>query len=168
MPYRDPTYWAGTDPAGPPQETFGGTIVAGSTDEALTRFMEARDAAMAPLLDAPGLAALYTEDAIMLHPLYGLPMAVVTGRAALEEHFRRIGEVMLSMVHVETNRTVEGRRAVWEGLIEGVQAGGSRRRLSIPAVFSLEFDDNDLVRRQTSYYSIDEARRQLAHFELRR
>lgn len=150
---------------GPAQETSGTDIIGHSTGDALTAFIEAKNAAMTPLLDPQGMSALYSEEAVLLHPLDGLPHTRVEGRRALDAHFSRIGEVMLSLVLIEECRTVEGRRAVWEGSISGVQAG-TKKQLRIPAVFSLEFDDHDLVSFQRSYYSIDEAMRQIPDLKL--
>lgn len=154
-----------TSPALPAQEDFGGMIVGTHTNDALTHYIEARNAAMAPLLDVHGMAALYREDAVLVHPLDGMPESRIVGRRAIEIYFGRIATIMRSMTLVETRRTVTGRRAVWEGRVEGAQAG-TRLRLGIPVVLSLDFDEDDLVAFHHGYYSVDEARRQLGDFKL--
>ena len=151
-------------PVGLEQETFGGHIVGGSTHDTLTNYMEAKNAAMTPLLDAPGIAALYSENATLIMPLEGQGDIEVVGRPAIEAYFADIGKAMLSLSYIEHRRTVEGRHAVWEGLMNGIQAA-TKNRMEVPVVFSIDFDDTDLVCHLRAFFNIDEARRQLPEIE---
>jgi hypothetical protein len=147
------------------QEVFGGHIVGGSTSDALTEYMAATNAAMTPLLDAPGIAALYSERATLVMPLDGQSETEIVGRDAIEAYFARLGEAMLSLTYIEHCRTIKGRHAVWEGTVKGVQAG-TRHHLEIPAALSIQFDEADLVSSLRAIFNIAEAKRQLPDIDL--
>ncbi len=65
------------EPAGLPQEAFGADIIDSCTNTALDHFIEAKNAGMGPILNAPGLAMLYAEDAI-LETEYPTPEGTLT------------------------------------------------------------------------------------------
>ncbi|SDL22326.1 hypothetical protein [Aliiruegeria lutimaris] len=152
--YRD-------EPTGLPQETSGATVVEGDLDTALDHFFEAKNAAMGPLLNIPGLAMLYAENAtidckypdphdksVMLH-------RKVEGLAEIQRFFEEQAEMIRYIVHIEKERSVSGRTAVWKGKMAGID-GPTREAIRYDATFELEFDEDDHVLRHCSRITVEE------------
>ncbi len=121
-----------------------------------------RDEAMALLVlredafrraDAPGLAATYTEDAVMLSPMFG----TVTGRAAIEASHRRLFTVFKDMVIKTDPLIFEADRGAqsWVGHAThtsemfGVPASG--RPFEIRGAFVFEFRDGLIAHERRLY-----------------
>ena len=133
-----------------PQESFGADVVESCTNLALDRFFDAKNAFMAPLLNAPGLVTLYADEAeieleVPAEP--GMERRICRGSAQIEALFEEFAEVMLSTTVVEISRKVTGRAAFWSGLVQGVHRE-RREPVKLDALFRLEFDEHDHVTRQ--------------------
>ncbi len=135
-----------------PQESFGADIVESCTDLALDRFFEAKNAFMAPLLNAPGIVMLYSDDAEITLELPvepGMERRKFVGSAEIQVLFEELAEIMISITAIEGARKVTGRKAFWSGIIRGVHRA-RREPVKLDALFRLEFDEHDLVIRQWS------------------
>jgi steroid delta-isomerase-like uncharacterized protein len=103
--------------------------------------------------DATGLAATYTEDAVMLSPMFG----TVTGRAAIEASHRRLFQVFKDMVIKTDPVIIEGDRAAqsWVGQAThssemfGVPPSG--RPFEIRGAFVFEFRDGLIAHERRLY-----------------
>ena len=152
--YRD-------EPIGLPQETSGATVVEGCTHTALDHFFESKNAAMGPFLNIPGLAMLYAEDAVidcrfpdpqdksvMLH-------RKVEGLAEIQRFFEEQAEMIRYIVHIEKERSVSGRTAIWKGKMAGID-GSTRDPIRYDATFKIEFDELDHVVSHQSRITLEE------------
>ena len=138
------------EPKGPPQEESGAGIVDRCTETAIDMFFEAKNAGMGPLLNAPGIAMLYAEDALLeveLPPGRGQTKQSFRGKVAIQAFFEELTELMVSIQLTERERSVSGRKAIWSGEVNGVH-GQSRKPTRLDGVFHLEFDEDDLVKYQ--------------------
>ena len=152
--YRD-------EPRGLPQETSGATVVGSCTDTALDHCFEAKNAAMGPILNLPGLAMLYAEDAL-IECSFPDPRDFnvrvhrkVQGLNEIQRFFEEQSEFIRYVVHSEKSRSVSGRTAIWEGVMSGID-GLSRDPVRYKAVFELEFDENDHVSRHSCKITLAE------------
>lgn len=152
--YRD-------EPIGLPQETSGAAVVESCINTALDHFFEAKNAAMGPLLNIPGLAMLYAEDAtidcmfsdpnddgVMLH-------RKARGLAEIQRFFEEQAEMIRYIVHIEKERSISGRTVVWKGKMAGID-GATRFPIRYDAVFELEFDEDDRVRSHVGRVTLEE------------
>lgn len=137
------------EPVGHPQEIFGAHVVENCTHTALDHFFEAKNAAMGPTLNAPGIASHFADDAVMetVAPSSSdgsIVQRTYRGKAEIQRFFEDIAEWMMAITTIEKDRTVSGRKATWTGTISGILTE-SRERAELDATFRLEFDEHDHV-----------------------
>lgn len=141
------------EPIGMPQEEYGAEVVDTCTHTALDQFIETMNASMAPLLNVPGLAMLYVPGAFVEIGFPGCDgrqhERVLHGLPEIEAFFESLSKVLISIEHVEADRCVRGRLALWSGTVHAVEAV-SRDRIQLNALHRLEFDEADRVVRQRS------------------
>ena len=133
------------------------------TDAMLTNYITALNANMPPKLDPAAIAGLFAEDAVQ-HHAYGRPLSSTnepdTGREAIEAFFAGFDAHFSDWTHVETRRTIQGSRAVWEGVAQGTHKE-TGKPVEVPIVFSMEFDESGLVKETLAYVNGGYIARQL-------
>lgn len=128
------------------------TAKAQDTDAMLTAWVDALNANMPPNLNAAAIAELFSEDALQ-HHVMGAPPGIadpLAGRAAQEEFFAGFDQRWSDWTHNESRRTVQGNHAVWEGTAQGTHKE-SGKSVSIPIVFSMDFDQDGKVKEVFTY-----------------
>lgn len=131
---------------------LAGTAKAQDTDAMLTAWMEAMNANMPPNLDAAAIAELFAEDALQHHVMGAPPGTAdpLAGRDAQEQFFAGFDKRWSDWTHIETRRTVQGVHAVWEGTAQGTHKD-SKKTVSIPIIFSIEFDAEGKIKEVFTY-----------------
>lgn len=134
------------------------------TDAMLTSYITALNAGMPPEPDPEAIAERYAENALHHHaygdPPYWTDGPHQKGRAAIAAFFDTFGSGYEDWTHVETRRTLQGRRAIWEGVAQGTHKE-TGKRVEVPIVFSIEFDENGLIEDNLVYVNGDYVARQL-------
>jgi len=130
-----------------------GSAPAVDADRALSAYIAGLNAAMPPRLNAEAVAALYAEDAVQSHPFGEPPGGPLRGRKALAEFFAMFDQMLSDWTHVETQRTVQGNRAVWEGMGKGTNKANGKP-VQYPIVFVLEFNSKGLVQSNRVYLDL--------------
>ena len=124
----------------------------GNTHAALDGFFETLNAAMGPLLNAPAITMLYAPGAMLEIEMPGndcLPLHKrCRGESEIESFFEELTRSLVSIVHIERHRAVNGRKALAFGIVRGLHAG-CRLQRDLDFRIALEFDEHDLVTHQT-------------------
>jgi ketosteroid isomerase-like protein len=132
------------------------------TEEAevmLSQFILAMNQRLAPRIDAAKAADLYSGDAVLVHPFGSA--GEQRGQDAIRTFFAGLQEQWSAITHVESSRTVQGGRAVWEGTAVAVsKASGDQVRM--PVVLVLMFGRDGKVTRARVYQD-DRAMAQAGH-----
>jgi ketosteroid isomerase-like protein len=123
---------------------------AADTDAMLSNYIKALNANMPPRNNAEAVANLFTPEATQYHPLGEPTGAPQRGREVIKKFFAGFDQMLKSWEHVESTRTVQGQRAVWEGFAQGVHRE-SGKFVKLPIVFFLEFNDQGLVKEDRVY-----------------
>ena len=123
---------------------------AADTDAWLTNYIKALNANMPPHNNADAVANLFTPDGLQRHPLGEPPGGPQQGRDAIRKFFAGFDQLFKTWEHVESTRTVQGQRAVWEGLAQGTHKE-TGKFIKLPIVFSLEFNDEGKVKEARVY-----------------
>lgn len=123
-------------------------LVESGTHAALDTFFEAQNAAMTPLLDAPGITLLYAENALLEIESTGPEGEALRqryrGAAEIQSYFETLTQSMASIVNIERYRAVSGRKALVFSVLRTVSAG-VQQSADLDSRIELEFDENDLV-----------------------
>jgi ketosteroid isomerase-like protein len=123
-------------PAGP---AWGmGAVRTEDAEKMLSAYIMALNAHLPPRSDPAALAGLFAEDAVQTEPFGDPPGVQQRGRQALAAFFAGFDRQWSSWALVESGRTVQGGKAVWEGLAIGTHKG-SGKEVRIPVVFVLMF-----------------------------
>jgi ketosteroid isomerase-like protein len=124
--------------------------LAADTDAMLTNYIKALNANMPPRNNGEAVANLFTPDGVQYHP-FGEPAGgPQRGREVIGKFFTGFDALLKTWEHVEKSRTVQGNRAVWEGVAQGVHKE-SGKFVKMPIAFFLEFDDKGLVKEDRVY-----------------
>ncbi len=119
-----------------------------STHAALDSFFEALNAAMGPMLNAPGATLLYADNAMLEVEMPGPDGSPLQrhcrGKAEIQSFFEDLTQVLTSVVNVEHYRAVNGRKALVFGIVHGVRAEDGQRT-DLDSRIELEFDESDQV-----------------------
>ena len=124
--------------------------LAADTDAWLTNYIKVLNANMPPHNNGDAIANLFTPDGAHKEPLGEPPGGPQEGREAIRKFFASFDQVFKSWEHVESTRTVQGQRAVWEGIVQGIHKE-SGKFAKIPIVFFLEFNDDGKVKENRAY-----------------
>ena len=120
----------------------------------LSDYIDTLNSRMPPNLDAGAIADLFAAGGVHGHAM-GVPAGVKDpqkGRDEIAAFFARFDKNWANWTHVERNRTVEGRRAVWEGVAQGTHKA-SGKSVRAPIVFSLEFNDEGKATNVLVYFN---------------
>ena len=128
------------------------TAKAQDTDSMVTAWVEALNANMPPNLNPAAIADLFAEDALQHHVMGPPPGTAdpLVGRAAQEQFYAGFDKRWFDWTHEEVRRTVQGNHAVWEGTAQGTHKE-SGKPVSIPIVFSMDFDNDGKVKEVFTY-----------------
>ena len=118
-----------------------------NTDVMLTNYMKALNANMPPKNNPDAVAKLFAEDGVQSEP----SGTSQRGRQALRERFAKFEHLYADWTHIEKSRTIQGNRAVWEGVAQGTSKEAGEF-VKVPIVFVLEFDDQGKVKENRVYY----------------
>jgi len=124
-------------PAAPQAHAMGGV----KTEEAeamLSQFILAMNQRLAPRIEPERMAELFSVDAAQVHPFGTPPGVQQRGREAIEAFYAGLQAHWSAITHVESSRTVQGGRAVWEGTAVAVDKG-SGDSVRVPVVLVLMF-----------------------------
>lgn len=123
------------------------------TDAMLTRYITGLNAGMPPHTNGAAVSALFAEDGAHYQPFGEPPGGPFRGRAAIAQFFDGFDELFADWTHVERSRTIQGNRAVWEGLAQGTHKE-TGKLLKLPIVFLLDFDNQGKVKEKRVYVDI--------------
>ena len=115
-----------------------GAVRTEEAEKMLSAFIMALNAHMPPRSDPQALAGLFAEDAVQTQPFGDPPGMQQRGRRALADFFAGLGREWSTWVLVESSRTVQGGKAVWEGVVQGTRKE-SGEEVRMPVVFALMF-----------------------------
>ena len=118
-----------------------------NTDVLLTTYMNALNANMPPKNNPDAVAKLFAEDGVQSEP----SRASQQGRQALRDRFAEFEHKFADWTHIEKSRTVQGNRAVWEGVAQGTLKE-TGKFVKEPIVFFIEFDEHGQVKENRVYY----------------
>ena len=124
--------------------------LAADTDTWLSNHIKALNANMPPHNNADVVANLFTPDGLQRHPFGEPPGGPQLGRDAIRKFFAGFDQLFKTWEHVESTRTIQGQRVVWEGLAQGIHKE-SGKFIKLPIVFSLEFNDEGKVKEARVY-----------------
>jgi ketosteroid isomerase-like protein len=124
--------------------------LAADTDAWLTNYIKALNANMPPRNNPDAVTNLFTADGLQRHPLGEPTGDAQRGRDGIRKFFGNFDQWWKTWEHVETTRTVQGSRAVWEGVAQGVHKE-TGKFVKLPIVFFLEFDDQGKVKEDRVY-----------------
>jgi adenylate cyclase len=123
------------------------------TDDAermLSHWIKTHEVNLPPNLNADALATLYAEDCINIQPLRELPGGSLQGREAMRRFLATFDIHWSTLGLIEVSRVAQGRRAVWEAVMEGIHRK-TGKRVKVPIVFFFDFDDEGKVKVQRTY-----------------
>ncbi len=124
------------------------TVRAQTTDAMPTKWLGILNANMPPRNDPVAVAHLFAKDGVQYHP-FGAS-GTQRGREALQKFFAGFENFRAAWTHIEHSRTIQGRRAVWEGVAQGTHKEAGTF-VKLPIVFFLEFDERGKVKRNRVY-----------------
>ncbi|RYH08541.1 hypothetical protein [Tropicimonas sp. IMCC6043] len=108
---------------------------------------------MAPLLNLTGLSMLNPPEAVveteLLEPDGSNTRYLLRGRAEIEGYFERLSERLASTQHVERDRGIRARRALWSGTFRAIRVSNGAP-ITLNASYRLEFDEAGLVMHQST------------------
>jgi ketosteroid isomerase-like protein len=78
----------------------------------------------------------------------------------LAKFFGGFKDLFADWKHIEKRRTIEGNRAVWEGVAEGHDKK-TGKHLRLPIVFVIEFNEQGKIREKTVYVNLNMVNEQL-------
>jgi ketosteroid isomerase-like protein len=128
----------------------GANVRAGDTDAMLTNYIKALNANMPPRNNPEAVANLFTPDGVQRHGFGEPPEGPQRGREAIGKFFAGFDAMLKTWEHVESTRTVQAQRAVWEGVAQGIHKD-SGKFVKIPIVFFIEFNDEGKVKEERVY-----------------
>ena len=124
--------------------------LAADTDAWLTNYIKVLNANMPPHNNADAVANLFIPDGVHKKPLGEPPGGPQQGRDAIQKFFAGFDQFFKTWEHVESTRTVQGQRAVWEGFAQGIHKD-SGKFVKIPIVFFREFNDEGKLKENRAY-----------------
>jgi adenylate cyclase len=132
--------------------TGGAPEVPGADDAEgmLDHWIKIHEANLPPNLNADALATLYAEDCINIQPLRELPNGPLQGREAVRRFLASFDIHWSTLALIEVSHMAQGRRAVWEGMMEGIHRK-TGKLIKVPIVFFFDFDDEGRVKVQHTY-----------------
>ena len=116
----------------------------------LANWIDTFTANLPPKLDPDALADLYAEECFCILPLREITGGPIRSRDAQRRFFITFDDHWATLTMIEVSRVTQGRRAVWESVMEGVHKE-SGKPVSMPVVFFFEFDNNGKVKEQHIY-----------------
>jgi adenylate cyclase len=119
-------------------------------DAWLTNFIDTINANMPPNLDADAVANCFAEDCVHVQPLRELPGGPICGREAQRRFYATFDAHWSTLVMTEVSRVVQGRRAVWEGVMESTHKK-TGKPVKLPMVFILDFDEEGKIKKELVY-----------------
>jgi hypothetical protein len=119
-------------------------------DPWLTNYIDTMSANFPPNLDPTAVANCFAEDCINIQPLRELPDGPLRGREAMRRFYSTFDAHWSTLVMVEVSRVVQGRRAVWEGVMESTHKK-TGKPVKLPMVFILDFDENGKIKKELVY-----------------
>lgn len=119
-------------------------------DAWLTNFIDTINANMPPNLDADAVANCFAEDCVHVQPLRELPGGPIRGREPQRRFYAAFDAHWSTLVMVEVSRVVQGRRAVWEGVMEATHKK-TGKPVKLPMVFILDFDGAGKIKKELVY-----------------
>ena len=126
---------------------------AAGTDAAermLDHWIKTHEVNLPPNLNSDALATLYAEDCINIQPLRELPNGPLRGREAMRRFLATFDIHWSTLALIEVSRVAQGRRAVWEAVMEGIHRK-TGKLVKVPIVFFFDFDDEGRVKVQHTY-----------------
>jgi adenylate cyclase len=135
------------------QAGLPGAPEAAGADDAermLDHWIKTHEANLPPNLNADALATLYAEDCINIQPLRELPNGPLRGREAMRRFLATFDIHWSTLALIEVSHVAQGRRAVWEGVMEGIHRK-TGKLVKVPIVFFFDFDDEGRVKVQHTY-----------------
>jgi adenylate cyclase len=135
------------------QAGLPGAIEAAGAEDAqrmLDHWIKTHEVNLPPNLDADALATLYAEDCINIQPLRELPNGPLRGREAMRQFLATFDIHWSTLALIEVSRVTQGRRAVWEAVMEGTHRK-TGKLVKVPIVFFFDFDDESRVKVQHTY-----------------
>ena len=124
--------------------------MAADVDAWLTHYIKALNANMPPHNNPDAVANLFAPDGAQRHPLGEPPGGPQQGRDAIRTFFAGFDQLFKTWEHIESARTIQGQRAIWEGLAQGTHRD-TGKYIKLPIVFALEFADDGKVKEARVY-----------------
>jgi ketosteroid isomerase-like protein len=96
------------------------------------------------------VANCFAEDCVHVQPLRELPGGPIRGREAQRRFYATFDAHWSTLVMTEVSRVVQGRRAVWEGVMESTHKK-TGKPVKLPMVFILDFDEEGKIKKELVY-----------------
>ena len=125
-------------------------VLAADTDSWLTNYIKALNMNMPPHNNGDAVANLFVPDGVHKEPLGDPAHGILQGRDAIRGFFTQFDQWWKTWEHVESTRTIQGTRAVWEGFAQGTHKE-TGKFVKIPIVFFIEFGADGKVKENRAY-----------------